>query len=250
MPFLKLLFFVLLFLNVLAIAAGLGWLGGSTPRGEPERLTNQINPQLIRLETPLTAALPPAEPPPPEPETAPPEPTVALPPQPLPPQPSPTPSVAADPPPLLACMAITGLRTQAAGQLEQIARAAGPEVEVVRTVEEAGSGWWVRIPPAANREEADRRAMQMRQEGISDLFVVRDPGPDQHSISLGQFRTESAARQHLNDIRRHQITDAEVTTRTPSRYRLEITAPSALLATILGRMPDAAGESGREACRQ
>lgn len=40
---------ILVLLNLLALASGQGWLGTSAMPGEPERLTNQIRPDLILL---------------------------------------------------------------------------------------------------------------------------------------------------------------------------------------------------------
>lgn len=268
MPLLKLLFFVLLILNALALAAGMGWLGPSAPRGEPERLTNQINPQLIRLEALADAApqpppvaveevveAPAATPPVPlTPAPAPiPAPPVQIPPPEAPaPQPTtpPSPDVATRQETPMACSAIAGLSETLATQIERLARDTGAPVETSLTQTDAASGWWVRVPPAPNRQAADQRAQELRQLGVSDLFVVREAGPEQHAISLGLFRTEAAARQHLADLQRLRVTGAEITARTPANYRLEITAPSDVLQDILNRLPGAATMATRETCRQ
>lgn len=265
------MFFVLLLLNLLALAAGMGWLGSSSPRGEPERLTNQLNPQLIRLIDPRadearvasvtdpaptpTPRIPPNEtvapsapvtaPPPPSqpsvPEAAP-----LLPPPVSPPMPAPDRWAGA----AMVCSAIGGLSEALAAQIERIAQETGAPVETTRIRTESSSGWWVRIPPAASRQAADQRAQQLRELGVTDLFVVRETGPDQHTISLGLFRTEAAARQHLADLQRLRVNGAEVTARAPERYRLEITAPSEVLDDIYLSLPAAVRQSSREECRQ
>ena len=55
MPATRFIVVILLLLNLLAFAAIQGWLGGSRPRGEPERLSNQLNPQAIVIGS--TAAI-------------------------------------------------------------------------------------------------------------------------------------------------------------------------------------------------
>ena len=51
---------ILIFANLLALALWRGWLGGGSSYGEPERLSNQLNPERLRL---MTEARPPAAPP-------------------------------------------------------------------------------------------------------------------------------------------------------------------------------------------
>ncbi len=150
----------------------------------------------------------------------------------------------------MVCNAIAGLTETLATQVERVVRDTGAPVETTLIQTETASGWWVRIPPAASRQGADQRAQQLRELGVSDLFVVREPGPDQHAISLGLFRTEAAARQHLTDLQRLRVSGAEITARAPARFRLEITAPSDVMADILARLPAAAAQASREPCQQ
>jgi hypothetical protein len=148
------------------------------------------------------------------------------------------------------CAALAGLSETLANQVARLARDADAPVEATLIQTEAASGWWVRLPPAADRQAADQRAQQLRELGVSDLFVVREAGADQHAISLGLFRTEPAARQHLADLQRLRVTGAEITARNPARFRLEITAPSDALEEIISRLPVAAREATRESCQQ
>ena len=149
----------------------------------------------------------------------------------------------------MACNAITGLTEALAAQVERLAREIGAPVETTLIQTETASGWWVRIPPAANRQIADQHAQQLRELGVSDLFVVREAGPEQHAISLGLFRTEAAARQHLADLERLRVAGAEITARTPARYRLEITAAADTIDRLLATLP-ATVQGSREPCQQ
>jgi hypothetical protein len=54
-------------------------------------------------------------------------------------------------------------------------------------------GWWVNLAPFASRAAADRRAGELKQQGIGDVSVV-DAGNGRFAVSLGLFRTEQAAR--------------------------------------------------------
>jgi hypothetical protein len=54
------------------------------------------------------------------------------------------------------------------------------------------SPYWVNLGAMPTRAAADRRATELRAQGITDLSVV-DFGRGQFTVSLGVFRTEAAA---------------------------------------------------------
>ena len=53
--------------------------------------------------------------------------------------------------------------------------------------------WWVNLAPFANRAAADRRAAELKAQGVTDVSVI-DAGRGAFAISLGVFRSEQAAR--------------------------------------------------------
>lgn len=259
MPVTRFLLILLVLLNLLALAAARGWLGESAQRGEPERLTNQINPHAITLhqpepalrpapatETPPPAASPPTVPLEPEPVE------VAIAPTDPPPTPAPVPETSAAPEPLssaapapggddeiepatqapesepaplpleLACIVYDGLGEQQAATLGRSAAAVRATVQASRRMTETASNWWVHIPAPANRTVAEDRVAALRASGINDLFIVRDEGPHKNAISLGMFRTESSARQHLSDLRARRVNDARIIARKPAVFALEL----------------------------
>ena len=57
--------------------------------------------------------------------------------------------------------------------------------------------WWVMVPPLANKAEADKKVGELKELGVSDLFVVHDAGPNQFAISLGVFSSEKGGQEHL-----------------------------------------------------
>jgi hypothetical protein len=54
------------------------------------------------------------------------------------------------------------------------------------------NAWWVNLGAMATRAAAERRAAELRAQGISDLSVA-DAGRGQFTVSLGIFRSEAAA---------------------------------------------------------
>jgi sporulation related protein len=75
-----------------------------------------------------------------------------------------------------------------------------------RRVEISGA-YWVYLPPFANKAAADRRAAELRAAGTRDPVVV-DGGPQRFAISLGVFRTEDAANAYLSSLSREGISGA------------------------------------------
>jgi hypothetical protein len=84
---------------------------------------------------------------------------------------------------------------------------------------ELGDSFWVHIPPLRSRADAEKKANEVRGMGISDFFVVQEPGPAQFAISLGVFKTEDAANNYLAQLR-------------PKGIRSAIVAPYGAAATM------------------
>lgn len=210
MSILRLLFIVLLLLNLLALAASTGLLGIRTPQGEPERLTNQLNPERIRLSgepaTTVFDTVPPASA-----ETAPAD----------GPRPDEGTAAGSTPAPaVMHCIAFEGLGNDTADAV--VRSFAVPELSVQRTGADAITGWWVRIPPDGTREYAERKGRELRELGITEFYIVQDSGPNQYAVSLGLFKTEGAAKQHLERLRRSGVRSASISTRSTTVYRVEV----------------------------
>jgi hypothetical protein len=261
MPVLRLLLIVLVLLNLLALAAIQGWLGSTSPRGEPERLTNQINPGVIVLNPPepLRSTSAPV----PAPTGPTPSPTPASAPAPraeeVPTAPARTEEVAVEPPAApprqatdadrsLACFAYAGLDEADAQALERISRDISPDIRTSLQMIDPPSAWWVRIPPAASRQIAERKVVELRGLGITDLFIVRDPGPNQNAISLGLFRTKSSARQHLADLETRRVRGAEIAARNPAVYQIEVSGPASALTLLAERVASDLPDARRGEC--
>lgn len=162
----RLVFFLLLFANVLFLA----WtrVGPELAMSESFLLSQQINPDAIRLLDPREVGQLAAKKP--EPRG-------------------------------LACLewgalSITDLdRARAA----LAGLPAGPKITERRFEESAA--FWVYMPPRATRQEAQVKAAELKRLGIDEFFIVQDEGKFRFAISLGVFRTAEAARAHLDALR-------------------------------------------------
>jgi hypothetical protein len=73
---------------------------------------------------------------------------------------------------------------------------------VERRVEEITRHWV--FVPAKDRKAAEAAVAQMRRQGVSDLSIRPD-----HSVSLGVFSTEEAARRYLATVEGKGVKDAQ-----------------------------------------
>jgi hypothetical protein len=63
------------------------------------------------------------------------------------------------------------------------------------------AGWWVFIPPQANRPAALKKASELKSLGVTDYFIVSDEGEFHWALSLGVFRNRDAAQFRLLKLR-------------------------------------------------
>jgi hypothetical protein len=74
---------------------------------------------------------------------------------------------------------------------------------------ETTTSFWVYLPAAPSRFEADRRVADLRTRGLGDVAVV-DAGTQRNAVSLGLFQTEDAANTRLSEALKLGVTNARV----------------------------------------
>ncbi|MCB1887783.1 MAG: SPOR domain-containing protein [Rhodocyclaceae bacterium] len=244
----RVLFFVLLFLNGLVFAGLAGWLGApSQPRGEAERLTNQLRPETIHLLSAAElAAVPPPEPvaevqvdAEPVPAEAAPEPPPDPPPAVALPEPAPVP---------MACVRFIGLDEERAGALTRMGQAASGDLVIDDRSDLVPTSWWVHVPPQASRRAAELRVTQIRARGIDDLFILQDEGPFQYAISLGLFKNEASAKVHLGRLEKRGVQGGVITPRGSQVHTVEMRGPADVLSSLASDSAVAFADLEREAC--
>lgn len=210
MPLRK-LFFILLFANLLLLSGGyMGWLGDSGARGEPERLTNQLHPEYIR-------------------------------PGPLPQLPTEASQNEAE------CVTYTLAVGQESDAEHIVADIDGP-VTSVRQASRANQSWRVHIPRADNTEAANSRARQLNEQGIKDLFVIRDHGDTHNTISLGLFSSEKHALQRLESLHSRGVSDAELVAPPIESVRIEFRGPQNRIKELIQRFDTTLPDVARHNC--
>lgn len=175
------LFLLLVLLNVALYA---WWRYGAPGDADPAPLSRQIAPEKLKVVAP--ASLPP--------------PAAAL--------PKPAPAGSA-----LACLEWGSFTLADAPRAEQALEPLGLGPRLAQRRSEEQAGWWVFIPPQANRQAAFRKAAELKQLGVEDYFIVQEEGAQRWALSLGVFRTEEAAQARLATLRAQGVRTARVGTR-------------------------------------
>ncbi len=179
------LFLLLLLANV-AFFAWANFLSEGDTQSDPAPLKRQVAPDKLRILPPNALAKPPA---------------------------APAPAAAKAAPAAVACTewgAFAAADATRAG--EALAPLAlGPRLSQRQADDNAS--WWVYFPPRANRQDAQKKADEVRRLGIEDYFIVQDEGPFRFAVSLGVFKTEAAANTRLEALKARGVKTAQVARR-------------------------------------
>lgn len=196
---------VLLFLVLLANIAffAYGRYGSEFASGEAQLVSQQLNPEAIRL---LTA-----------------EQVASL------------GTSKRNSPKLIACLewgAFAGAEiSRAESALEPLAL--GTTLAQRRVEDKAG--YWVFIPPQGSRQGANQKVAELKSIGVEDYFVIQDDSKFRFAISLGVFKTEEAAKNRLEQLRARGVRTAQAGARelsTQKTYFLIRNVPEALAAKL------------------
>ncbi|MES2932236.1 MAG: SPOR domain-containing protein [Pseudomonadota bacterium] len=72
----------------------------------------------------------------------------------------------------------------------------------------------VYIPPLADKEAADKKASELRGMGVTNFYIMQENSGMKWGISLGVFKTEDAAQNHLDELLKAGIKSARVGARS------------------------------------
>lgn len=241
---LKFVFWALLAANAALLAYGQGVLGqpGAGER-EPARLKNQLAPERLTQLTAVEAkrALDAAEASQAEAgEGAPPQAAAAE----VPAAPA---APVANAPDLIACVQAGPFNAADARRFEsRIANLdlAARQTRVAVPFQEVSSRL-VYLPPNGGREGAQRRAAELKERGVENFYIMQGDSPLRWAISLGVFKTDSAAQKLVAQLQRQGVRGVQVLPRGPQvqrpayQYRAIEPAVRTQLQRITGDYPGA-----------
>ena len=208
--------FLLLLLNLLFFAWTRGLLGGETSP-DALRMQQQLQAERIRIvarDTPPEAkkqtekaasaeVAAPQEKPPPAPEKA---------------------DKASEKKDESACLLFSDLTGGDSGKLETLLKEKFPAFSGQKVM--TSGGFWVFIPPLANKQEAERKANELKRFEVPEFFIVPE-GAQRLAISLGVFSSQEAAEDRLQELRAKGVRSAVVGDRDPKPVSgvLEVRGP-------------------------
>lgn len=213
------LFLVLVLANLAFFAWHAGYLGpGPEPKGEPDRLAQQIAPEKIRIIGPAEARkLAPAQPKP------------------------------------QACIEWGSFPPQEFERAQAVLAAMSPPPAFSARRTDEAVGWWVFMPPSATKAAADRLGAELRKLGVTDFFVLNEEGPNRLAISLGVFKTEEGARNYVEALVKRGVKGARAGERDTRLMRVNIVfrnADDALKARIAELRKEFPGQDARDCAQE
>jgi len=240
---LKFVFWALLAANAALLAYGQGMLGqpGAGER-EPGRLINQLAPERITQLTAVEAkrALDEAEAMEAGDAEARAEPSAAAP----SPEPAPPAAVA---PGLIACVQAGPFSAADARRFETRVASldlAARQSRVDVPFQEVTSRL-VYLPPNGGREGAQRRAAELKERGVENFYIMQGDSPLRWAISLGVFKTDSAAQKLVAQLQRQGVRGVRMLPRGPQvmrpayQYRAIDAGARSRLSTLIGNFSGA-----------
>lgn len=112
-----------------------------------------------------------------------------------------------------ACLEWNNLGGPDVARAENDLARAGVETGRIERVVADADGYWVHMPPLANKAEVDRKIGELKALGVHEFFVVQEAGEWRNAISLGIFRSDEAANVFLASLRQRGVRSAVVSRR-------------------------------------
>jgi hypothetical protein len=105
------------------------------------------------------------------------------------------------------------------------------------------TNYWVYIPPLRSKAEMNKKAIQLKERGITRYSPILEEGRWRYAISLGVFRDEDSAKKQLALLRASGVRTAQIgervqrVTQTAFLVRDPTEAQSAQLANLKTEYP-------------
>ena len=125
----------------------------------------------------------------------------------------PEPPAPPQPQPSGACLEWRSFAAAELPRVRQALTALGLDTRVSERNVSAAARWWVHIPSQGSQAAVERKARELRNLGVQDFHPIAEPGRWRHAISLGLFRSEDAARAHLDALKAKGVRSALITER-------------------------------------
>lgn len=88
-----------------------------------------------------------------------------------------------------------------------------------RTIQEVAT-YIVYIPPQGEKAGADKKTKELKEMGVKNYFIIQDNTNMRWGISLGVFKSEAAAKNHLANLKKQGVRSAKVGARSVTGSRV------------------------------
>lgn len=114
-----------------------------------------------------------------------------------------------EPPKMLACVEWGGFAPAEATRVEEALAPLGMGSKLTQRKAEESIGWWVFIPPLANRQAANQKTAELKSLGVEDFFIVSEDPKWRNAIQFGLFKSQEAANARLEALRAKRVRSAQ-----------------------------------------
>jgi hypothetical protein len=147
------------------------------------------------------------------------------------------------------CIELGPIAAGDAARAEEAAAGLGAGLKVSQRRADEPTRWWVYIPPLASRQAAAQRVAELKKQGIEDSSLVSDEPSWRNAISLGVFRSEDAANNRAENLRKRGVRGVQVAPREGAGGRVYVQlreAPEAIRLRFVDLKDDFPGSDVRE----
>ena len=150
------------------------------------------------------------------------------------------------------CVQLSDLSTADAEQFETLFAEKLPAFKINRTTTLGTFSYWVHLPPAKSRRDAEDSVAELKRLGVREFFIMQENGPNDLAISLGLFSSRESATSTLEKLRAQGVRQARITERTskPPISQLEIRGPSSQIEEVNQIIAQRGKDTRRGTCRQ
>jgi len=120
-----------------------------------------------------------------------------------------------------ACLELGPIGAGDAARAEEAVTALAGGAKVTQRRADEPSRWWVYIAPLPTRQAAAQRVAELKRQGIEDSSLV-DEAQWRNAISLGVFRSEEAASNRAESLRKRGVRDLQVAPREGAGGRVYV----------------------------
>lgn len=186
----RVLLLLLILANLLFFVWAQGWLGTLDEGREPQRLNKQMVPEKLQATV-------------------------------IEPAPAATPAES--------CRLVKGLAPNDLQRLVALAEEKLPGLRfAVKNRETPSNLYWVYVPPQPGRLAAEKKQLELKNRGVSNLSVILEEGADKFAISLGFFDNELLASDYLQELVKRGVRSARMQMRENllDKTQLEVRGPA------------------------